>query len=183
MAEFLQHYYNRKFKLVLYWHLDITKQKLLGKLFHGQTIRLLKRADRIVATSPNYIDGSPYLSAYRDKCCVIPNCIRTERLTPTDQVYSLVDEVKKKMRGRSFASELEDMSLIRDLLIWYRSAGCWTIGFIICIGGNGELTEELKREVQGDNKIEFPGRISDEKMIAYYMACDIFCFPLYYYKK
>ena len=30
-------------KLILYWHLDITKQKLLGKLFNGQTQKLLKR--------------------------------------------------------------------------------------------------------------------------------------------
>ena len=33
-----------KTKLILYWHLDITKQKILGKLFKGQNIRLLERA-------------------------------------------------------------------------------------------------------------------------------------------
>ena len=44
----------------MWWHLDITKQKLLKKLFRGQTLRLLKRADKIVATSPNYIEGSEF---------------------------------------------------------------------------------------------------------------------------
>ena len=39
-------------KLIVWWHLDITKQKLLKKLFRGQTLRLLKRADKIVADAP-----------------------------------------------------------------------------------------------------------------------------------
>ena len=177
VAEFLQHYFDRKFKFILYWHLDITKQKLLGKLFHGQTIRLLKRADRIVATSPNYIDGSPYLSAYRDKCCVIPNCIRTERLTPTSQVYSLVDEIKKKNAGKILCFGVGRHVPYKGFTYLVQASRLLDDRFHICIGGKGELTEELKREAQGDDKIEFLGRISNEEMIAYYMACDIFCFP------
>ena len=31
---FLLKYIKRPFRLILYWHLDITKQKALGKLFH-----------------------------------------------------------------------------------------------------------------------------------------------------
>ncbi len=80
VTSLLEKYYKNKFKLILYWHLDITKQKILGKVFHHQTIKLLKRADKIIATSPNYIEGSNYLKKYRDKCVVIPNGIRLERL-------------------------------------------------------------------------------------------------------
>ena len=49
--------------------------------------------------------------------------------------------------------------------------------FSICIAGKGPLTESLKEEAKDDPKVEFLGRVSDEDMIAYYMACDIFCFP------
>ena len=80
-AAFLMKYLKRDFKFILYWHLDIVKQKLLGKLFHGQTISLLEQADQVIATSPNYIDGSPYLSKFREKCVVVPNCINESRLT------------------------------------------------------------------------------------------------------
>lgn len=45
------------------------------------------------------------------------------------------------------------------------------------IGGKGELTQSLKEEAKDDPKIQFLGRVSDEDMIAYYLACDIFCFP------
>ena len=69
-AQFLQQYFNRDFKFVLYWHLDIVKQKILGKLFYGQTVRLLERADKVIATSPLYIEGSRFLREYKKKCCV-----------------------------------------------------------------------------------------------------------------
>ncbi|MBQ6350678.1 MAG: glycosyltransferase [Methanobrevibacter sp.] len=86
-AAFLMRYLKRDFRFIIYWHLDIVKQKVLGKLFHGQNLRLLKRADKVIATSPNYIDGSPYLSKFRDKCIVIPNCINEERLKVEDGVF------------------------------------------------------------------------------------------------
>ena len=49
--------------------------------------------------------------------------------------------------------------------------------FCIYIGGKGELTQALKEEAKDDPKIQFLGRVNDEDMIAYYLACDIFCFP------
>ena len=49
--------------------------------------------------------------------------------------------------------------------------------FAVLIGGKGELTESLKKEAQGDHKVEFLGRVSDEDLIAYMLACDIFAFP------
>ena len=49
--------------------------------------------------------------------------------------------------------------------------------FRICIAGQGPLTDGLKKMAAGDKKIVFLGRISDEEMIAYNSACDIFCFP------
>ena len=52
---------NRDIKLVVYWHLDIIRQKFLRVLFNGQNRKLLERADKVIATSPNYIEGSKWL--------------------------------------------------------------------------------------------------------------------------
>ena len=49
--------------------------------------------------------------------------------------------------------------------------------FKIFISGTGELTESLKKEAANDSKITFTGRIEDEDLKAYILACDIFCFP------
>ena len=51
---------------------DILKQKLLLTFYNPLLNWLLKRADKIIATSPNYINGSKYLSKHFSKCEVIP---------------------------------------------------------------------------------------------------------------
>ena len=85
---------NRKIKFVLYWHLDIIRQKILGRLFHGQTMALLERADVIIATSPNYIRGSKYLSSFEGKCTVIPSCVQTGRILVTPEIQSMAESIR-----------------------------------------------------------------------------------------
>ena len=65
-----------KAKLVVYWHLDIVRQKYLRLLFEPQNKELLNRADKVIATSPNYIEGSKWLQSAKSKCVVVPNCIK-----------------------------------------------------------------------------------------------------------
>lgn len=177
VGEFLQHHFKKNFKLVVYWHLDITKQKILGKLFHGQTMRLLHRADKVVATSPNYIEGSPYLSQFRNKCIVIPNCIRTERLQPDETVLKKVGQLKEKYKGKTLCFGMGRHVPYKGYTYLIKASKLLDDNFVICIAGKGPLTDSLKEEAKDDPKVEFLGRVSDEDMIAYYMACDIFCFP------
>ena len=49
--------------------------------------------------------------------------------------------------------------------------------FKIYITGKGELTDRLKKEAEGDNKIQFTGRVDDSELKALIRACDIYCFP------
>lgn len=177
VVQLLQSYYKCPFSLVVYWHLDITKQKILGKFFHGQTLRLLKRANQIVATSPNYIEGSPYLSTVKDKCVVIPNSIRVDRLKPTETVYKKVEEIKRANENKILCFSIGRHVEYKGYTYLIQASKFLDTRFHICIGGTGKLTEQLKEEAKSDEKIEFLGRLSDEEMIAYYMACDIFCFP------
>lgn len=168
---------NKNIKFVLYWHLDITKQKLLGKMFHGQTIDLLKRADKVVATSPNYIDGSQYLSKFKNKCEVIPNCIRTERLEITEATKLKAEEIRTKYKGKTICFGIGRHVPYKGFTYLIKASKYLDDSFKILIGGKGPLTETLKKEALNDKKIEFCGRISDEDLPAYYLACDIFCFP------
>lgn len=51
VTHYLLKYKNRKFKLIVYWHLDITKQKLLKHLFRRQNVKLIERANKILDTN------------------------------------------------------------------------------------------------------------------------------------
>lgn len=177
VSTFLMKYLKRDFKFVLYWHLDITKQKTLGKLFDGQTKKLLKRADVVVATSPNYIEGSPYLRQFKDKCIVIPNCISEVRLTATDSIEKRVRELKAENAGKTLCFACGRHVPYKGITYLVQASKYLPENFMICIGGKGELTEQLRKEAADDPKIQFLGRVSDEELVAYMKACDIFCFP------
>ena len=49
--------------------------------------------------------------------------------------------------------------------------------FVVWIGGQGPLTDDLKKLAEGDRKITFLGKVSDDDLKSRLLACDIFCFP------
>ena len=177
LAQFLLDYKKRPFKLVVYWHLDITKQKILGKLFHGQNLKLLERADVIVPTSPNYIEGSKYLSQFRDKCKVVPNTVNPKHTVLTDNAAKISESIREKCSGKTICFALGRHVPYKGMEYLVKAAKLLDDKFMIFIGGSGPLTDELKNEAAGCKNIEFIGRISDEEVLAYNNACDIFCFP------
>lgn len=59
-------------KLVVWWHHDIVRQRLMGFLFQPLLNLILKRADVIVATSAAYAASSAVLSRFQAKVEVIP---------------------------------------------------------------------------------------------------------------
>lgn len=176
-AVYLLRYLKQNAKLVLYWHLDIVKQKVLGKFFHGQNKRLLNRADRIIATSPLYIEGSPYLSRYKEKCCVVPNCINEERLKKTKQSRVLAERIREENKDKIICFGIGRHIPYKGFTYLIQASKMLDDRFQIYIGGQGELTESLRKEAEGDSKVTFSGRLTDDELIAYYDAMDIFCFP------
>lgn len=164
-------------KLVLYWHLDITKQKILGKLFKGQNRRLLSRAEKIVATSPNYIEGSRYLSAHRDKCVAIPLCVAKERAECGEEVKARAAELKEIFHGRTLLFALGRHVPYKGMEYLIRASKYLPDGYAVCIGGEGPLTDSLKALAEEDPKVTFLGKMDEEERKAYLLACDIFCFP------
>ena len=62
-------------KLIVHWHMDIIKQARIYPFVKPIETRLLRRADRIVVTSPQYRDGSKPLQPFKDKVRIVPNAI------------------------------------------------------------------------------------------------------------
>ena len=164
-------------KLILYWHLDITKQKILGKFFKGQNRRLLERAEKVVATSENYIEGSPYLSAYRDKCVVIPNCVAKERTVCSDETIARAKEIRALFRSKTLLFALGRHVPYKGMEYLIRASKFLPDPYAVCIGGEGPLTDSLKKLAENDPKVVFLGRMEEEERKAFLLACDIFCFP------
>lgn len=164
-------------KLIVWWHLDITRQKILGKLFKGQTKKLLNRADKIIATSPNYIKGSRFLKEFEQKCTVIPSCINENRLCITESTLRMAEEVRAQNKDKIICFAVGRHVEYKGYEYLIEASKNLDDNFKIFIGGTGKLTEKLKTLATSDKKIEFLGKLTDEEVKAYMYACDIYCFP------
>ena len=164
-------------KLIVWWHLDITKQKILGKLFKGQNKRLLRRADKVVATSPNYVEGSRFLQSVREKCVVIPCCVNDSRMHPDAGVFARAEELKKENEGKTVCLAMGRHVPYKGIEYLVRASKLLDENFLVWIGGRGPLTEELKALAADDKKVTFLGRVENDELVSRILACDIFCFP------
>lgn len=178
-AHFLLKYLKRlkNCKLIVWWHLDITKQKILGKLFKGQNKRLLRRADKVVATSPKYIEGSRFLQSVREKCVVIPCCVNDSRMHPGAGVLARAEELKKENEGKTVCLAMGRHVPYKGIEYLVRASKLLDENFLVWIGGRGPLTEELKALAADDKKVTFLGRVGNDELVSRILACDIFCFP------
>lgn len=177
LSQFLLNYKKRDFKLLVYYNLDITKQKILGKLFHFQTLDVLKRADKIIATSPNYIEGSSYLKKFKGKEEIISCCFIPERLKITDEIKTVSEEIISKNKGKIICFAVGRHVPYKGISYLINASKYLDDRFSIIIGGQGPLTDSLKQQAAEDSKIEFVGKLSDDQLVAHYNSCDIFCFP------
>lgn len=168
---------NTKAKLVVYWHLDIVRQKYLKLLFAPQNRSLLARTDKVIATSPNYIEGSKWLQSVKEKCIVVPNCINVERMTITPEIEKRAAEIRKENKDKTICVAVGRHTEYKGFTYLVQASKLLDDKFRIFITGKGELTEKLHEEAKGDTKITFTGRIDDVELKALILASDIFCFP------
>jgi len=73
---------------VITHHSDIVRQRGWLRLYGPLLRRVLARADRIIATSPRYIETSPWLWPVREKCVVVPLGVDHRRFLPPCLLYT-----------------------------------------------------------------------------------------------
>ena len=89
-------------KLIIHWHMDIIKQRKIYRFVKPIETRLLKRADLVVVTSPQYRDESAPLQPFKDKVRVVPNGIDESSFkSPSGKK---IDAIKKKNNGKKIVS-------------------------------------------------------------------------------
>ena len=178
VTHYLLKYKDRDFKLLIYWHLDITKQKVLKHLFHHQNVCLIRRADKILGATPKHVDESEFSYEFGAKRYILPYMIDENSLVLTDEEKEMGKCIREKYNNEPIGFFIGRHVPYKGLSYLIKASKCLKKSNIhILIAGSGELTESLKEEAKGDSKIEFLGRITDSERRAYLYACDIVLFP------
>ncbi|MEO5356650.1 MAG: glycosyltransferase [Nitrospirae bacterium YQR-1] len=166
-----------KSKIVLHWHSDIVRQRLLLKLYAPLMHRLMRRADAIVTTTPTYITCSRHLTPYEHKAVTIPIGVSTGHLAADSEK---VAALKKLYNGRKIIFSLGRLIYYKGYEHLIRAAMELDDSYAVIIGGEGPLKDRLNSMIKSlglDGRVFLPGRISDEQLGSYYEACDLFCLP------
>ena len=162
-------------KLVLLWHSDILGKGIFYKLVKHFEKAILRKADLILATSPNYIHPSSPIYQYRDKTEVVANGIIKNDFVWRAGDETTTEEIRRKYHYKKIVFFVGRHATYKgiDYLIEaekYIQSDC-----VILIGGRGPETERLKAMTHS-NRIKFIGRIPNEYLRCYYYVSDIFAF-------
>ena len=91
---------DKKTKVVLHWHSDILSKGLMYYLVKPFETAILRRADVIISTSPNYIPDSKPLQRHIDKVRIAQNGIISERFYPLLGDEEKVKEIRARYKGK-----------------------------------------------------------------------------------
>lgn len=162
-------------KLVVHWHSDIVAQKFLYKLFAPIEKALLRRANKVLVTSPQYLDDSLPLLAWREKTVVIPNVISLDKLQVSGCEQQIA-HLKAIYSGKNIVFFMGRHVPYKGIEYLIEAEKYISSDCVILIAGSGPLTESLKAKAVSE-RIKFIGKIPDDEIKIYMNAADIFAFP------
>jgi rhamnosyl/mannosyltransferase len=162
-------------KLVLLWHSDILGKGIIYRFVKQFEKAILRKADLILATSPNYIHPSSPIYDYRDKTKVVANGIIESDFVRQTGDETMVDEIRRKYDYKKIVFFVGRHAAYKGINYLIEAEKYIQSDCVILIGGRGPETERLKAKTNSD-RIKFIGRIPNEYLRCYYYASDIFAF-------
>jgi glycosyltransferase involved in cell wall biosynthesis len=167
----------RRAPLVITYHSDIVRQRRLLAGYAPLLRRTLRSASRIIATSPNYVQSSPFLQPLADRCSVIPYGIDLERFSSANP--QRVAELRARFPGPTalFVGQLRYYKGVEVLL--HALAQLPGVRAVL-VGGEasvrrGEL-EALAYRLGILERVHLVGEQAAD-LPAYYHAADCFVLP------
>ena len=154
---------------VLSYQSDIVRQKNLLKVYGPFLKRVLRRADRILANSPRYIETSPWLQPVKDKCLAVPIGIDVQHFRPPRTPYDGPPTLLFVGRLRYYKG--------LDTLI---AALVELPGVHLKLVGIGPMYSDLRKQVEALNlhqRVHFLGEVDDAHLPELYHQAHIFVLP------
>lgn len=163
-------------KLVIHWHMDIIKQAKIYPFIKPVETALLKRADRVLVTSPQYRNTSLPLQPFIDKVRILPNAMDDTKfiLRAGDEVQ--IEAIRKKYNRKKIVFFVGRHIQYKGLLYLIKSERLVKSECEFVIAGDGPLTKELKLLCKS-NRVHFVGRLTDDELRWHHYAASVFAFP------
>ena len=159
--------------LLVGYHSDIVRQRLLGTLFAPVQERFLRRAYAVLAASPDYARSSPVLRRHAERVRILPYGIRAEEFETADPAE--VGRIREQYGPR--------IVLGVGRLVYYKGfdylvQAMAAVDGTLVILGEGPLRGALQaRAAQAGvaDRVAFAGGVPD--LVPWYHAAAVFALP------
>jgi glycosyltransferase involved in cell wall biosynthesis len=157
----------RRTRFVITYHSDVLRQRTALRLYAPLLRQVLRSADRIVATSPRYVESSPWLRPLADRCCVIPLGVDPDRFTPGPGV------------GRAELLFVGRLRHYKGLDVLLRTlAGLPDVRLrVVGEGPMGTAWRSLAHELGVARRVQFEGEVADPDLPGVYRDAGILVLP------
>lgn len=166
--------------VVVTYHSDIVRQKTELALYRPLLNRFLDRADLIIASSPNMVEHSEFLSPRAEKCRVVNFGIHTERYADRPEVLARAAEIRGAHAGRKVALFVGRLVYYKGAEVLVRAFAKTSPGTDLVLIGRGPLEGRLREIAMAAgclDRITFLPPVDDDELAAWYHAADVFVLP------
>lgn len=174
----------RRLPWIVHWHADVVSHldfrlRLAYLAYRPLEQALLRRAWKIIATSPPYRSVSPALKAWLEKTEVVPLGLNPDRLP-------LPDPEMRRWAEQTWDGEDRLRLLCIGRLTYYKGhlvlleALAQVEGVRLVCAGGGELAEVLAAQIRRldlEPKVKLLGEVSDPCRNALLATCDVLVLP------
>jgi rhamnosyl/mannosyltransferase len=164
-------------RLVVTWHADIYRQKILKPYAEWVQHRLASRADALFTTTKRMAEHSRFLRRHMDRIRLMPFMIDTKPFDARRDDQARLAAIRERWGGRyalAFGRLVEYKGF--DVLI---DAVSGTDIRVVMVG-QGRLRDSLAAQARARGvagQIVFAGAVDDETARDLYCACEFFAFP------
>lgn len=161
--------------VLLHWHSDVLVHPTLYRLFQPIEDWMLNRADRVIGTTPVYVEESPQIARGlrdRSKLTYLPIGVPYIEAEPR-----LVEEIRQKYQGKRILLTIGRLVPYKGMEYLVEMAQHLPDDYIVLIAGSGPLKAELQAQIergQLQDKVELLGFVPNEAKAAYLEACHLF---------
>jgi rhamnosyl/mannosyltransferase len=177
LGDLAQAVVGRSRRMVITYHSDVVRQRTLLRFYAPLLRRTLDRADAIIATSPRYVETSPFLAPRPGRCTVIPLGIDPARFETADPATVAAIRARYGERLVLFVGHLRYYKGVEYLV----EAMVQVEAQLLLVGDHSPQRradiEELARGLGVAGRVTFVGEQDDAGLAAYYHACDVFALP------
>ncbi len=172
-----------KYKIVLYWHSDIIRQKKMMVLYRPLLIWMIKRADLIIGSTESHIKDSDFYPYFKNKYAIIPYILDETKFNENNINKTLLKQLSKEYKSKKIIFSLGRLVYYKGFEFLIESAKYLNDDYMILIGGEGPLKDSFKKLIFDNslnNKVILLGKIPHDDLPTYYHFCNLFCLPSIY---